>query len=112
MIEAVGSSFLNTSIGAGSAVTPNAVGSVNPNNKMSEGQAAGADFGQLLTQLSGEAVQTLKSAEQVSVAAIGSKVSAQQAVDSILAAERTLQTTIAVRDKLVSAYQEISRISI
>ncbi len=109
---AVGTPFVNSVTGFGSVATPNALGGANAASKVTEGQAGVSDFGQLLTQLSGEAVQTLKSAEQVSVAAIGNKISAQQAVESILAAERTLQTTVAVRDKLVSAYQEISRLSI
>jgi flagellar hook-basal body complex protein FliE len=36
----------------------------------------------------------------------------QKVVDAVLAAERELQTVIAVRDKAVNAYQEISRMSI
>ena len=110
MSGVLGSSMVGALPGIGGVATPNALGGVDPGKTAS--QAAGGDFGQLLAQLSGEAVQTIKSAEQVSVAAISNKISAQQAVESILAAERTLQTTIAVRDKLVGAYQEISRLSI
>lgn len=99
-----------TGAGVGGVATPNALGGANAVGNVTDTGAS--SFGQLLTQLSGETVQTLKSAEQVSVGAIGNKISAQQAVESILAAERALQTTVAVRDKLVSAYQEISRLSI
>jgi flagellar hook-basal body complex protein FliE len=36
----------------------------------------------------------------------------QQVVEAMMNAERNLQTVIAVRDKVVSAYQEISRLQI
>ncbi|KAF2990642.1 Flagellar hook-basal body complex protein FliE [Methylocystis sp. MJC1] len=35
-----------------------------------------------------------------------------QVVDAVMAAERSLQTMIAVRDKVVNAYQEISKMAI
>ncbi|MBI1867233.1 MAG: flagellar hook-basal body complex protein FliE [Methylocystis sp.] len=72
----------------------------------------GASFGQLLDQLSGGAVDALKAGEAAAISGIQGKASLQQVVDTIMAAERTLQTTIAVRDKAVNAYQEISRMAI
>ena len=33
-------------------------------------------------------------------------------VDSVMSAQRTLQQTLAIRDKAVSAYQDITRMSI
>jgi flagellar hook-basal body complex protein FliE len=33
-------------------------------------------------------------------------------VEAVMAAEQTLQTSVAIRDKVVSAYLEISRMSI
>lgn len=72
----------------------------------------GVSFGQLLDQLSTGVVDSLKSSEAASIASVQGKASAQQVVDAIMSAERTLQTAIAVRDKAVSAYQEISRMAI
>ncbi|MFN3622612.1 MAG: flagellar hook-basal body complex protein FliE [Hyphomicrobium sp.] len=72
----------------------------------------GADFGSMLARMAGDTVDTLKGAEAVSVAGIRDKASVQQVVESVMAAEQSLQTAIAVRDKVVSAYMEISRMAI
>jgi flagellar hook-basal body complex protein FliE len=72
----------------------------------------GADFTSMLSRMAGDAVDSIKSAETVSVAGIRDKASVQQVVESVMAAEQSLQTAIAVRDKVVSAYMEISRMAI
>ncbi len=72
----------------------------------------GASFGQMLDQLSTGVVDSLKASEAASISGVQGKASVQQVVDTIMSAERTLQTAIAVRDKAVSAYQEISRMAI
>jgi len=46
------------------------------------------------------------------MAGIEGKASVQQVVDSVMSAERTLQTGIAIRDKAVAAYQQISQMQI
>jgi flagellar hook-basal body complex protein FliE len=40
------------------------------------------------------------------------KMPVQQVVEAVLSAEQSLQTAIAVRDKVVAAYQEISHMAI
>ena len=74
--------------------------------------APAQDFGQVFSSVVSDAVSALKNGEAASIAGIEGKLPAQQVVDGILAAERSLQTALAVRDKLVSAFQEISRLSI
>jgi len=74
--------------------------------------SAGSDFGQFMAQASGDALKNLKTAEQTSMDGLTGKASAQQVVDSVMTAERTLQTTLALRDKAVSAYQQISQMPI
>ena len=59
-----------------------------------------------------DAVDTLVKGETAAISGIAGKASIQQVVDQVMAAERALQTTLAVRDKVVSAYQEISRMAI
>ena len=39
-------------------------------------------------------------------------VDTRQVVDAVMGAQQALQTTIAIRDKIVSAYLEVSRMSI
>ncbi|WP_018264598.1 MULTISPECIES: flagellar hook-basal body complex protein FliE [Methylosinus] len=72
----------------------------------------GASFSQVLDQLTTGVVDKVKSSEATSIAGVQGKASVQQVVDEIMSAERALQTAIAVRDKAVGAYQEISRMTI
>ena len=74
--------------------------------------SAGADFGQALAAAAGDAMKTLRSAESVSMSGIQGKVSVQQVTESVMQAERTLQTAVAIRDKAVAAYQQISQMQI
>lgn len=74
--------------------------------------APGEDFGSVLTRMATDTVDTIKAAEGVSIAGIKDKASVQQVVESVMAAEQSLQTAIAIRDKVVSAYMEISRMAI
>ena len=55
---------------------------------------------------------TLRNAEALSIAGVRGQASVQQVVDAVMTAEQSLQTAIAVRDKVVSAYLEISRMAI
>ena len=63
-------------------------------------------------QASGDALKTLRTAESTSMAALEGKASASEVVTSVMSAERMLQTTLAIRDKAVSAYQQISQMQI
>lgn len=74
--------------------------------------AAGADFGQVFAKVATDAVNSLKAGEAASIAGLQGKLPAQQVVESVLTAERSLQTALAVRDKMVASFQEISRLSI
>ena len=42
----------------------------------------------------------------------GGDVSTREVVDSVMSAERSLQAAIAIRDKIVTAYLEVSRMAI
>ncbi len=74
--------------------------------------AAGSDFGSVMAQVSGDAVKKMKAAEATSVAGLEGKASAQDVVQSVMSAQESLQTALAIRDKSVSAFQEITRMSI
>lgn len=74
--------------------------------------AAEAGFGAALEAAMKDAVGQLKHAEGVSMAGVVGQASAQDVVEAVMAAERTLQTAIAVRNKVVEAYLEISRMQI
>ena len=74
--------------------------------------ATGEDFGSVLARMATDAVDTVKNAEAVSISGVKGEASVQQVVEAVMSAEQTLQTAIAIRDKAVAAYMEISRMTI
>jgi flagellar hook-basal body complex protein FliE len=70
------------------------------------------DFGTVLGRMTMEAISTLKQGEEVAVAGVHGQATTQQVVEAVMASEQTLQASIAIRDKVVSAYLEISRMTI
>jgi flagellar hook-basal body complex protein FliE len=74
--------------------------------------ASQASFTDMMAQVATSAVDTLKAGEAASIAGIQGKASVQQVVEAVMSAEQTLQTAIAIRDKVVAAYQEIARMAI
>ncbi|MDX2264365.1 MAG: flagellar hook-basal body complex protein FliE [Hyphomicrobiales bacterium] len=70
------------------------------------------DFAAMLGRLSVDSAQTLRRAEAVSIAGVAGQASAQDVAEAVMEAERTLNAAIAIRDKAVAAYLEISRMSI
>jgi flagellar hook-basal body complex protein FliE len=74
--------------------------------------ATGASFGEIMNQVAGDAVNTLKTAEATSIEGLEGSAPVHKVVESIMSAQRSLQTVLALRDKAVAAYQEISRMAI
>ena len=110
MISAVSS--ISSMIDSPAAVTAvPAFGSTQP----AAGAVAGAapvSFSDMMAQVATSAVDTMKAGEAASIAGIQGKASVQQVVEAVMSAEQTLQTAIAIRDKVVAAYQEIARMAI
>ncbi len=76
------------------------------------GPSAGESFENLLNGLGANVTEALRTGEATAIAAIEGKVSAQQAVMAAMEAEKALQAALAIRDKIVSAFLEISRMQI
>ncbi len=77
------------------------------------GTAAGsADFGQVMAKVASDAVQSVKHAETMSVDGIEGKTDLQSVVQSVMSAQESLQTALAIRDKSVAAFQEVTRMAI
>ncbi len=77
---------------------------------VAETQAGG--FEDALKGLLSDSSGQLKHAEAVSVAGVVGKASELEVVSAVMEAEQKLQAAIAVRDKVVQAYLEISRMQI
>ena len=73
---------------------------------------AGVDFGAMVSQLASHAAGVVRNAESVSVAGIQGTATVQQVVEAVMSAEQTLQGAVAIRDKVVAAYLELSRMQI
>lgn len=72
----------------------------------------GNSFSSMLSSLTGDTVGKLKTSETMSVAGIEGKASTQSVVEAVMQAQESLQTALAVRDKAVAAFQDLSRMSI
>ncbi len=104
----------NTTIGNAVAAYANAAkaltGSVEGDNGAAA--AAGDTFGDLLKKAATDSVKTGAESEKQSLLATAGKANVTDVVTAVSAAEVTLQAVTAVRDKVVSAYQEILRMPI
>ena len=74
--------------------------------------AQGPSFEQALSQVVGSAIDTLKTGEAVAIQGVEGAAPPMKVVESVMAAQRSLETVLAIRDKAVSAYQEIARMAI
>ncbi|WP_341992268.1 flagellar hook-basal body complex protein FliE [Azorhizobium sp. AG788] len=95
--------------------TPLSVSETKMNATSSVAQPFGtqqADFGDVLAKVTTDAMSTVRTGEAAAISGIQGKASVQQVVEAVMSAEQTLQTAMAVRDKVVAAYQEISRMAI
>ena len=74
--------------------------------------AAETSFAAALSAVSQDAVSTLRGAEGMSLQALQGDLDTREVVDAVMTAEQTLQAAIAIRDKIVTAYLEVSRMAI
>lgn len=99
----------------------NGVGAVSPDFLVTgpkEGPAANApqqvkgDFAAMMADMASGAVTSVKHADTMAVKGITGEASTREVVDAVMQAEQALQTSIAIRDKIVTAYLETSRMAI
>ncbi len=80
---------------------------------VSGGEAAGnSSFGSVMGQALGNVVDAGRQADAQSVRAISGEGNVTDLALAVSKAELALQTTVALRDKMVQAYQDIMRMSI
>jgi flagellar hook-basal body complex protein FliE len=74
--------------------------------------SGGTSFEDALGQAIGSAVGTLQAGEAAAIQGVEGAAPPMKVVEAVMGAQRSLQSLLAIRDKLVSAYQEISRMPI
>ena len=72
-------------------------------------ESAGPSFAELLKETAQGAIEVGKTGEQQSIAAVTKQAELSDIVTAVSNAEVTLQTVVAVRDRVITAYQEIMR---
>lgn len=77
-------------------------------------QAAGPDspFMQLVQSSIANGIDANRGAERVAMDAVGGQADLSDVVTAVANAEASLQTVVAVRDRIIQAYQEIMRMPI
>jgi flagellar hook-basal body complex protein FliE len=70
------------------------------------------DFAQTMASMAADAMATVKTGETTAISGMQGKAPLQQVVQAVMQADQALRTVVAVRDKVVGAYQEISRMQI
>ncbi len=76
------------------------------------GPGGAPKFADLLAEAADNLVTTTGQSEAISLKSIGGETELTDIVTAVNAAEITLQTVIAVRDRVIAAYQEIIRMPI
>ncbi len=69
-------------------------------------------FGDILKNAAVQSIETLRGGEAASAKAVSGEASLPEVVQAITASEVTLQTVVAIRDRVISAYQEIMRMPV
>ena len=80
-------------------------------NTAAKAPAAG-DFGELVGDAAKTALQALRGSEQAATAGVNGTADVQQVVQALTDAEMTMQTVVAVRDKVLGAYNDIMKMTI
>lgn len=86
--------------------------SLSTNAPVATADTQGASFEQALGAAFGSAVDTLKTGEALAIQGVQGAAAPMKVVQGVMEAQRSLQSVLAVRDKLVSAWQDLSRMSI
>ena len=93
------------------AATQKTVGLDDPAAGLGQGPAQ-PGFADLVKTAMGDVMSATKTAEHQMAAQVAGKTELIDVVTAISAAEASLETVIAVRDQVISAYQEIMRMPI
>ena len=75
-------------------------------------QNAQIDFASAMSKAAFDTMSTIKAGETISMDGLAGRAGLQDVVEGVMAAERSFSTAMAVRDKIIGAYLELSRMSV
>jgi flagellar hook-basal body complex protein FliE len=73
---------------------------------------SGPSFGDVLKNVVKDSADSLRNAEKVSLAAVQGKAGVNEVITAVSSAEMALQTVVAIRDRVITAYQELMRTAV
>jgi len=103
---------INNIAALGDSVTQAVSGRSSPSAPSASASASGPSFTQTLGQVVSDAIGTVQAGEAAAIQGVQGTLPPCKVVEPIMGAQRTLSQALAIRDKAVSAYQEITRMSI
>ena len=71
-----------------------------------------ASFSDVLARTAAETVNTVRQGDRAALAGLTGSLPVQQVVEATMAMESAVHVTVAIRDRVVEAYQEILRMSV
>ena len=82
--------------------------------RIDAGDAATApkDFSSMVGQAAANAVESVREGDSMAIKGLTGQASLQQVVQATMAMEQTVQVSVALRDKLIEAYQDIIRMPV
>lgn len=99
-------------LGALTPLSPSSNAPASSNAAASTSGQVGASFADLVAAAAGHTVGAMRGAEQLSVEALQGQADVREVVDAVMSAEQSFQAAVAIRDKIVTAYLEVSRMAI
>lgn len=81
-------------------------------NQLSNTVEVDQSFGALVEEAAQKAVATVREGDQVASAGLAGQADMQAVVEATMAMDSTVRVSVALRDKMVEAYQEIMRMPI
>ncbi len=93
-------------------LTVSPAGAARAYSRVQSGAEASTGFGDVLQKALGAVVQTGQAAEAQSMQAIAGGGNLTDVVTAVSQAEMALQSAVAIRDRVVSAYQDVMRMPI
>lgn len=80
--------------------------------RVQSGKSIGASFSDTLEAAGARAIGAIENAEMQSMAALAGQGSTRDVVDAVMSAEQSLRVATGIRDKIVSAYLDLTRMAI
>lgn len=94
------------------ANTTNLIGQAAKGAPQMPKETAGPDFGQMVTEAVGNVAETGRNADQKAMDIVDGKANVVDVVTAISETEIAMETMVTIRDRVITAYEEIMRMPI